>query len=196
MYLFLTSKYWFKEWTMKLLLFAGPSVVVLIIFLLLLRYGVASHIRFERVRAGVETVVYEEGQGDYRKSGELMDSVYEKLIETESIETYRGFGVFYDNPKNVPVDKLRYEAGCILDGPSEATIKRLKTNFKVKNLKEGQCITTEFPFKGKLSIVLGTLRVYPALSRYIREHNLPEAGPIMEIYDVPGEKIVYRKYLE
>ncbi|MFP4619295.1 MAG: GyrI-like domain-containing protein [Spirochaetaceae bacterium] len=181
---------------MKIFLFAGPAVLVLIVFLFLLRYGGFSPIRFGKGHAGGETVVYEEGRGDYRKSGELMDSIYQRLIETESIETFRGFGIFYDNPKNVPADTLRYEAGCILEEPSEATVKRLESDFQVKTIEPRECITAVFPYRGKPSVFLGTIRVYPALSRYIRDHNLPEAAPIMEIYDVPAGKIVYRKFLE
>ena len=181
---------------MKILLFAGPAVLVLIVFLFLLLYGGFTSIRFEKAQTAGETVVYEEGRGDYRKSGELMDSIYQRLIETESIETYRGFGIFYDNPKDVPVDKLRYEAGCILEEPSEVAVKRLESNFKVKTLEPRQCITAEIPYKGKPSVFLGTIKVYPALNRYIREHNLPEEGHVMEIYDVPAGKIVYRKFLE
>lgn len=195
MYLLLTQIYRYKETIMKILLFSGALVLVLIVFLFLLRYGVFTPIRFEKAHTAGETVVYEEGRGDYRKSGELMDSIYQRLIDAESIETFRGFGIFYDNPKNVPADTLRYEAGCILEEPSEASVKRLESNFKLKTLETRECITAEFPYKGKPSVFLGTIKVYPALSRYIREHKLPEEGPVMEIYDVPAGKIVYRKFL-
>ena len=37
------------------------------------------------------------------------------------------------------------------------------------------------------------MKVYPALNRYIRNYNLSEDGYVMEIYDVPNKRIIYRK---
>lgn len=179
---------------MKLLFITSPSLLILIALFLWLRFGAFSAVQIERGLAGGETVVYEEGRGDYRKSGELMDRVYHRLIETESIETNRGFGLFYDNPKEVEKQQLRYEAGCILDA-EHGTIEDLKDSFKVRTIQQGECLIAEHPYKGRLSILLGTMRVYPAFEKYIRTHNLPQGGAVMEIYDVPGKKIVYRKFL-
>jgi len=181
---------------MKIFLFGGPAALVMVVVLLLLYYGGFSPIRFEKVPAGGETVVYQEGRGDYRKSGELMDSIYERLIEAASIKTYRGFGIFYDNPKSIPTDRLSYDAGCILDESPEGAVEKLGTDFQVKTIEPREAVVTEFPFRGKLSVILGIMRVYPALNRYITENKFPDSGPIMEIYDVPAQKIVYRKFLE
>jgi len=46
-----------------------------------------------------------------------------------------------------------------------------------------------------MSIIMGIMKVYPALNKYISENNLSEEGFVMEIYDVPGKKIIYRKPL-
>jgi hypothetical protein len=38
------------------------------------------------------------------------------------------------------------------------------------------------------------IKVYPVIEKYVTENNYQD-GPIMEIYDVPNKKIIYRKFL-
>ena len=40
--------------------------------------------------------------------------------------------------------------------------------------------------------MFGIMKVYPALDKYLKEHKYSDS-PIMEIYDVPNKKIIYRK---
>ena len=37
------------------------------------------------------------------------------------------------------------------------------------------------------------MKVYPAMNRFVRENVFDEDGWVMEIYDMPDRKIVYRK---
>ncbi|MDR0874503.1 MAG: hypothetical protein LBN27_13735, partial [Prevotellaceae bacterium] len=53
-------------------------------------------------------------------------------------------------------------------------------------------VVTEFPFKGGMSIMVGLMKVYPALAKYIESQNLKDS-PIMEIYDVQNKVVIYRK---
>ncbi|WP_462319185.1 hypothetical protein, partial [Marinilabilia sp.] len=54
-------------------------------------------------------------------------------------------------------------------------------------------VVTEFPNKGKLSVMMGIFKVYPAISKYFKSEGLDEKGAVMEIYDVPNQTIIYRK---
>jgi hypothetical protein len=42
-----------------------------------------------------------------------------------------------------------------------------------------------------MSIIMGIVKVYPALNCYSKNQNLSEDGYVMEIYDMPSRKIVY-----
>ena len=42
-------------------------------------------------------------------------------------------------------------------------------------------------------IMMGIMKVYPAMNRFVGENGFNEEGLVMEIYDIPGKKIVYRK---
>ncbi len=142
---------------------------------------------------GGETVVYEEITGDYKQSGTVMDKVYYSLRDTDNIETFKGFGIYYDNPQTTEKAKLRSEAGCIIEPGDVDKVNNISGNFKVKVLPEKEYLIAEFPYKGKMSVVFGLMKVYPAMNKHAKKNNLPAEGPVTEIYDVPHKKIIYRK---
>jgi len=160
-------------------------------------YGGFNKIVITRGKEGGETLIYEEVTGDYSQTGFIADKIYNSLLNEDKIETTKGFGIFHDNPQYVEQNKLRSDVGCILDAPVDSLkMAELSKKYRVKILPETNCITIEFPFKGKMSIMVGIFRVYPEIEKYIKENNLEEAGPVMEIYDIPNQKIIYRKEIK
>ncbi len=142
---------------------------------------------------GGETVVYESITGDYRQSGEVMNKIYYSLLNDYKIETFKGFGQYFDNPQKVEKAKLRSEAGCIIETVDLDKIANLPESFKTKVLPTQRYIITEFPYKGKLSIIFSVMKAYPALAKYATENNFNGEGSVIEIYDMPNKKIYYRK---
>ncbi len=171
------------------------AVLIAIVAVFAAYWGAFKSIKFSVVEQGGETLVYDEMTGDYRKSGVVMDKVYYTLLNDYKIETFKGFGIYYDNPQKVETSKLRSELGCILGESDLHRLNELEGSFKIKTYPKGKYIVTEFPFKGKLSVMFGIMKVYPALNKYVKENGYNEEGAIMEIYDTPGKKIVYRKQL-
>lgn len=155
-------------------------------------YGGFTKVQFQTVKQGGEILVYQEFVGDYQQSGVIMDKVYSSLLNDYKIETRRGFGIYYDNPETVEASKLRSDLGCILEHKDSAKVAVLQKSFKVKTCPEGNYLVAEFPFKGKMSIILGIMKVYPALSEYMEENGFSDQVSIMEIYDTPNQKIIYR----
>ncbi len=72
----------------------------------------------------------------------------------------------------------------------------LEEKYKVKTLPVTTCISTEFPFRGKMSVLLGILRVYPAVQKFAQSNQLDNLGEVVEIYDIPNKKIIYRQLLK
>jgi len=175
--------------------------IVLITFLILIAlfliiytyYGGFKKIDFVISEQGGETLVYENLTGDYKQSPVIMDKVYYSLINNDKVETYKGFGIYYDNPKNVETSKLRSEIGCILEEKDSLKVNDLKSKYNIKTYPKGSYIVTEFPFKGKISVIIGLMKVYPSLTNYLKKQGYGEKGAVMEIYDTPNKKIVYRK---
>ena len=169
------------------------GLIVVIIAALFIYYGGLRRVDFSIAKQGGETLVYVEQTGDYSKSAGPIDKMYYSLLNEEGIETFRGFGIYYDNPRKVEKNRLRSEVGNILEDPYPAILEKLEGRYNIKTLPEKEYIVTEFPYRGKLSIMMGIMKVYPAMNRFVKENGFDEDGWVMEIYDIPGKKIVYRK---
>ena len=169
------------------------GLVVVIVAALFIYYGGLRKVASNILKQGGETLIYEEQIGDYSKSAGPIDKMYYALLNEEGIETFRGFGIYYDNPRKVEKSRLRSEVGNILEDPDPAILEKLEGRYNIKTLPEKEYIVTEFPYRGKLSIMMGIMKVYPAMNRFVRENGFDEDGWVMEIYDMPGKKIVYRR---
>ncbi|MBU0927517.1 MAG: GyrI-like domain-containing protein [Spirochaetes bacterium] len=159
------------------------------------RYGAFLRVTPTLSEEGGERLVYEELRGDYRLSGPAMDRVYYSLLNERAIETFLGFGLYYDDPRRTPKAELRSEAGCVIEDPDRTRASELGPGFLQRDFPRGTYATAEFPFRGKASIMLGILKVYPALAAAATAAGYGPGGFIMERYDVPGKRILYRKQL-
>lgn len=173
-------------------------MIVVIVIIIALLFGLYSYyggfydVKVRTETVGGETMVYKKVTGDYKQTSSVTNEVYNYLLHDFGIETYKGAGIFYDNPKQVKKEELRSEAGCIIE---PADIHKLDTTlckYEIKQLPRRESVVAEFPYKGGISVLIGLLRVYPKLEEYVKTHHLPE-HPVVEIYDVPGRKIIYRK---
>ncbi len=177
---------------MKIAGIIGIIVVLFVIVLLiyLSRYGLFASVHITEKSIGPYLLVYEKHVGDYKNVGPIMDKLYYDLKDNYSIETTKGFGLYYDNPQEVDKDKLRSIVGCIVESKSINELNILGNKYGVKEFPSSESVVAELPFKGKISIILGLFKVYPKLSKYINEHKHAQT-PIMELYDQPNEKIEY-----
>ncbi len=169
------------------------ALLIAIVVVVYIYYGGLSKVVVKEEVQGGEILVYEEVTGDYAQSGKFTDKVYYALLNNEGIATTKGFGVFLDDPQQVEKSKLRSEVGCIVEGLDSTQIAKLAAKYKVRTYPKGNYITAEFPFKGHMSIMIGLMKVYPQIDKYIKENAISDKGSIMEIYDVPNKKIIYRK---
>jgi len=158
--------------------------------LVLAYYGLFAPIVFTEKEMGPYMLVYEKYTGEYKKTVSIMEKINSKLLGEEGVFAGKLFGLYYDNPKAVETANLRSIAGCIVENVPDDKIKRLKDNFLVAEFPEAQCVVVELPYKGFISIVLGTLRFYPKLTEYMQAHQYSMV-PVMEIYDKPNRKINY-----
>ncbi|XP_034541166.1 testis-expressed protein 264 [Notolabrus celidotus] len=127
------------------------------------------------------TFAYKFKQGLYKNCGQLFKESHSIGPKLPCI------GVFYDDPKKVPGPQCRYAVGSILtEGENKADEELLESyetsGFKVFSFPEvTHVVTTSFPHKTFLSVLLGIRRVYPKLEHYIKKRRLC-AHPFLEIY--------------
>ena len=173
------------------LVIAGLIVLgILGIVLFLSRYGLFASINISQHNVGPYNLVYSKHIGDYKDVGPVMDKLYNDLKTNYGITTTKGFGLYYDNPQKVEKEKLRSIVGCIVENKSFEELSSMGLKYQVKEFPLSKGVIAEFPYKAKFSIILGVIRVYPKLSSYIQDNNYAQT-PIMELYDQPGEKILY-----
>ncbi len=180
---------------MKILLIVIISLIVVLVFMYGY-YGGFKKLNIQVTSQGGETVVYEDILGDYRQTGIVMDKVYYELLNDYKIETFKGYGKYIDNPKKTETSKLRSEAGCIIENKDLEEFSGLSVNFNKKILPVKKYITTEFPYKGKISVFFSIIRVYPLLNKFAMENNMNDTGAVTEIYDIPNKRILYRKEID
>lgn len=174
----------------KKILWIVLAVVILLVFWLIRSSSMLSRVSIREKQVDPFVMVYAYYVGDYKSVYAPMDSVYNKLLKEDGISTTKGIGIYYDNPKEVAVEKLRSKVGCILDEKDMKALPDLKKKYKVQEFKSMNAIVVEFPFHSRMSIISGVMKVYPAIRKYAEEKNLG-SREMIEIYDTPGQKIVY-----
>jgi DNA gyrase inhibitor GyrI len=118
-----------------------------------------------------------------------MDEMYRDLKDRD-IETSKGLGIYYDDPKVTPDDKTRCIIGRILEGVDPIKMMELEKTYKIGELPLTNYLVVEFPFKGLPSIIIGIYRVYPKIAKYMLTHEIPKM-PIAEVYDPKAQKTFY-----
>lgn len=166
--------------------------VISIIVLILAYYGA-----FKRVEAKIEShnstyIVYKTVTGSYKQSGTVSDEVYWDLLNNYDVETCKGIGLYFDNPKDTETEKLRSEIGCVLESIDTPNLESIKAKYNTKELPKGDYPTIKFPYKGKLSVIVGLLKVYPALNKFKEENKEYQDSFAIEVWDIPNKMIIYR----
>jgi effector-binding domain-containing protein len=177
---------------LKIILYVIVSLVI-ITAMIYANYKGFSNVSVQIKEEGGEHLVYREVKGPYSETRVVLSKIMYDLKSQFKIEPNKSFGIYFDDPQKVDKNKLRSEVGCILENVDTLHVFWLKSNFKTKVLPKKNYITAEFPFKGKMSIMIGIMKVYPALKEYVKANGYSEEGPIMEIYDMPNNKILYLK---
>ncbi len=166
------------------------AVIVIVSLIVLARYGLFHSVSISEKTVGPYLLVYKSHIGDYKGVAPIIGEIYNDLKNNYSVEATKGFGLYYDNPQEVDKAKLRSIVGCIVGGKSVEELRNLSNKYGVKEYPSSKSVVAEFPYKGKISIVVGIFKVYPKLALYIKEHKYTQT-PIMEVYDRPSKRIEY-----
>lgn len=169
-------------------------IILGILFVLIIGYliysGVFVSVNVIEKSVGPYQLVFKEHKGDYKDSAKVANEIYYTLLNDYKIETFKGFGIYYDDPVEVKKKDLRSEVGVILEKKDYFKINKIKKKFKVKRLNRINSVVAELPFKTRASVILGIIKVYPAFKKYMKEKKYKQNYSI-EIYDVPNQKITY-----
>ncbi len=159
------------------------------------RFGAFAPVKPETVTIEPMWIAYNTHSGPYQLIGPVCDSVCRAWHETGGTDADLGFGLYYDNPRKVAKNQLRSLGGCIIPADRAQEFAGKTLPFRIAQLPGGRAVVARFPFRGRMSIMVGAMRVYPKLGRHITEAGLPD-GPMMEIYDMKAGEIRYIRPLD
>jgi hypothetical protein len=165
------------------------GVVVLASVCFLGYMGVFNGIEVKEEALGPYTYAYEPFVGDYKNTGPLFKKIRQSLLD-DGVVTSRAVGIYYDDPSKVPADKLRSDAGCVIEEKDFSKLPKLLEKYTIKTLPAGKRVCAEFPIKNGLSYSIGAMKAYPALMKYVSEKGL-RITRVFELYDMPAGKTLY-----
>jgi hypothetical protein len=172
---------------MKILKWILGIVLVLVLLVLgLMAYmGMFSPIKVHEAQMGPFTVAYESFTGPYAQTGPVFAKVYNAL-KAEGINSSMGLGIYYDNPAEVPADKLRSDCGAVIDKKNLAKLKKIK----VKTLAQKDSLVVEFPIRNIFSYMIGPMKAYPVLMKHAEEKGY-KILMTYELYDEANGKMFF-----
>ncbi len=153
-----------------------------ILFLLFAAYwlGAFNSVELTREQRGPYRIVYLRNTGAYT-------GVAEKILQVKGLLTDAGprsevvseeqlhvpCGIYYDDPDKVAEAKLRSKGGYVVKGEVE-----VEPPLKIENIPRREVLVAQF--SGHPS--LARLKVYPAMMRWMEEHGVEPALPMVEFY--------------
>ncbi|MCX6824941.1 MAG: hypothetical protein NTY80_01835 [candidate division SR1 bacterium] len=138
---------------------------------------------------GPYTMAYTGFVGEYGKVGPSMTKVYE-VLSGAGIVSYTGAGIYYDDPVVISGALLRSDIGAIIDTQDAKKLANNK-NVKITTIPAKNRIVVVFPLKNTFSYMIGPMKVYPVITKYMEERGYSHEVPMMELYDMVAKKIYY-----
>ena len=162
---------------------------LLTVFVVIAFYnGVFEKIDIQEKERGGFKLVGLEFKGPYSEAGRYINEVEKRLKKNETSSSL-SFGVYYDDPKKVKPKDCRSFVGIILEKKDLEKIPLLLADgFKIDSIPFKKSLQSEFPIKNTFSYMIGPWKVYPKLSKYMKERNYT-VDLMMEVYDTGNRKI-------
>ncbi|MBN1595885.1 GyrI-like domain-containing protein [candidate division FCPU426 bacterium] len=151
--------------------------------------GMFDKPEFTEREMGPYTLIYKRGEGEYQQ-GAVLNEAMKSWLAQHGVRSERSFTWYFDNPQNTESGNLRYITGHIFTFEDEAKRMEVAERYLIKEFPRQLCLVGLFPFRSRLSVMFGLMKVYSALDAIREKKNYP-ARPIMELYDKANKQIVY-----
>ncbi|MFH1709438.1 MAG: GyrI-like domain-containing protein [bacterium] len=150
--------------------------------------GLFSPVRITEKQMGPLTFVYVPHKGDYSKVGPVINDVCGRLSGEFGIKNARAMGIYYSDPRTTKKEDLKSDVGCLLDISDVLRVDAIMKKMKVRMMFTKKYCTAEFPRKNDISIIMGIIKVYPKMSKYMKAKGY-KPTPAIEIYE--KDRIIY-----
>lgn len=152
-------------------------VIVLVIALLAIGFylGVFNSVNIEKGITGPYKIACLDHIGPYKDIVKKIQSV-KKLLDEQKITPISACGIYYDDPKSVPSDKLRSKGGYLVEGDVKLEI------LEKLEIPEREVIVAKI----KAHPAIAPMKIYPKIIKWLLENNFICIGPGLEIYHKDG----------
>ena len=171
------------------------AAIAIAVFIMYVYYGGCYKIKFTEAYAGGEKVVYQSVKGDYPKTEYATDNVIEFLQKNYKLQNLRCYSYYNANPHFYDKSYLKSEGGCIVSDSLQIDTN-INKNFKIRILPKDKYILCQLPYKGKLSILISSIRFYPKLYNYLTAKGYNVLSPVTELFETNTKQITYRINIE
>ena len=142
--------------------------------------GLIGRITIREENRGPLTFVYRDmSAGEMGKVGAITTAL-DRILRSAGVTRRKPLDVFYPDGHG--------EVGFAVDGARPEQLNRLAENARVREIPEQRFMVTEFPWRNRLSFIVGFIKVEPALTRY-RESRGYQKLEAFALND--GHRIVY-----
>lgn len=171
------------------------AILAIIIVSVMAFLGFFDKIQIIEKEAGGYLVVGSEFKGPYMDTYQTMNKV-DSTLRNAGIECTKGFGIYYDDPKEVDPKDCRSFVGNIVENADSAILSKIiQLNLKVDSIPLKSSAVVEFRIKSNASYMIGPMKVYPAFNEYIKNKGVSPTL-FVEVYDVPAKKTYYIMQLQ
>lgn len=152
-------------------------VVVLVVALVGLAFylGLFNSVTIEKAVTGPYQIACLDHIGPYKDICKKIQGV-KKLLDDQGIVPVTACGIYYDDPKSVPSDKLRSKGGFIIEGDVKSEI------IEKLNVPQQEVIVA----KVKAHPAIAPIKTFPKINKWIAANNFVVVGPCLEIYHEDG----------
>lgn len=172
------------EWILGILIALALAVAGYLWYL-----GMFSYVPVTERQMGPYVFAYQEHTGPYSGTMKVFEAV-DRILADAGVKAEKGIGVYFDNPSQVPAEKLRSWCGSVIEEADSGKIPALSKRLSIGSFPKANCIVVEFPIKGGMSFMAGPVKVYPLISKYMLEKGY-KGGESYELYDMPAKKIYF-----
>lgn len=160
-----------------------------VIFLYIAYLGYFNPIRFERNSLPVSTAALLPFVGSYKDAVAKQLELF-KLMQEAGLKSNKSCGIYLDDPKQVPAERLRSMVGMIVAKDEVEEFNALNSGAKLVNFEPEATLSTTFAYKSGISILLAINKIYGAYEKYLKRVGKARSSAI-EIYDFERKKLFF-----
>lgn len=152
--------------------------------------GGFSKLEAKEQNMGAYMIAYTNFVGEYTKVWPSMTKVSE-VLSGAGVTSFTGIGIYYDDPATVSWTDLRSDVWAVINSQDVGKIINNNSWILVKSIPWGNKVIIEFPLRNIVSYMIGPMKVYPVIEKYMDEKWYKTTVPMIELYDMTAKKIYY-----